>query len=1094
MGGGRSRFVLVWVFVGVLFGGVVSALSYIGETPGEGSTVLTNAYVINVSSEITGDNYIHTDINNDTLLWINFDDLDTGLPFDNSTYNSTIAAPGADPTQGSGKFGNGFDFDSASSQYLTATNSHRNLTEMTITTWVKFNNVNAADYQHLFEIDVDTRMFWSHSGQPNKMYYEFDNDGGSCAGSVSLSLENDTWYNIVVTYSASQGLGRMYLDGEIVNSDTDGCTGTIELNDNWEIGRRSSANYLNGSMDEFLVVNRSLSQDEVKALYNSSANQFYSSQSGVDDDDYNLTTYEINSTRSQSEITRGFSVSNVNVTAFSINNRTNTTSELKWSSDNAVNYTFFIFNDSARTNLINSVSNATVVVQTNTLTEFTGLNSDTKYYATIQMCNADGCINNTDNDFNTLETISSRREVSLDSHLIFHGLEMTSIIQVPLSNGFYRWDLWDKYDLVSNQSVLEDGLVSVFAWNNLLTNNRFQTFNDTTKTHLSNWTEIRDSGTTTIEYSGERAIIIQEVLGTTRLRQNLSGLLEADTIYYAGLLAQTNVANTVMRITDGTNIKNIAVGVSTSYQFDSLAFNTTGWNLNNIYVEFYAYEQVGNLTISDVWLVKSSNSSYPATNYNVGDEMPRQYVGGYRLFTTSQSNSICNGVDTWCGGGHGGDKNVSLDFDSQANYLKITRTATNYFFNNTVYYVYDWNTGRIYESYFFGIINDFTMGSSDYYGMQTPVNDYENVSEYLNGDLVNSEVLPHDENNAAYNTPNDQLLLIESGDSYWTNDSIFYTFNGNTTDVRESWIWSRAGDNDYDKIYQEWNTRSLITGDSVLGNLNWVRGNLTTLQLEIGNTFMPDYLLYSDGTLVKTIANNSILIQNESQSGNEMNISCSSSVYLRIINSTNSEVDLTLSSEDYNINLSSGTYLEIISLVVTSASPAETTSSGGSTPTYHPTESNLQQGYSKQLGRFWKLNFKFGTESHQLKIDNLNADNKTVTITISSEPQTKTLSVGEGWKVNLDDDNYYDLLVRLDNVTSIRADVFIREINEEIEFEVIEEGKTSSEEIIEDEGENNSWLYFVVGVVIFVVLWVVIFVAVGLVFIVIKKARKKENF
>ncbi|MBU0760264.1 MAG: hypothetical protein KJ858_01070, partial [Nanoarchaeota archaeon] len=171
-----------------------------------------------------------------------------------------------------------------------------------------------------------------------------------------------------------------------------------------------------------------------------------------------------------------------------------------------------------------------------------------------------------------------------------------------------------------------------------------------------------------------------------------------------------------------------------------------------------------------------------------------------------------------------------------------------------------------------------------------------------------------------------------------------------------------------------------------------------------------------------------------------------------------------------------------------STTPGSTTSPGSGAPTYYPTESDLLGGYSKQLGRLWKLNFNVKNESHQLKLDSFNVNNKTATITISSEPQTKTLFVGEEWKVNLDNDNYYDLLVRLDNVTASRANVFIQEISEEIESEVVGEDEIPPEEIIikEIKEENNLGLYLgIIGLVL----------AVGglILFFVFKKKKHKRK-
>lgn len=143
--------------------------------------------------------------------------------------------------------------------------------------------------------------------------------------------------------------------------------------------------------------------------------------------------------------------------------------------------------------------------------------------------------------------------------------------------------------------------------------------------------------------------------------------------------------------------------------------------------------------------------------------------------------------------------------------------------------------------------------------------------------------------------------------------------------------------------------------------------------------------------------------------------------------------------------------------------------SGGGTPTYYPQGSELEQGYSKSLGRLWKVNFEHENEPHQLEVEKIYSTNKSATITIYSIPQTKTISVGEEWKVNLNNDSTYDLLVRLDNVTSIRANVFIQEINESIsgDEEIQQEPQTQEPETTTDEigcfGGISCWYYIVGG-------------------------------
>ncbi len=180
-------------------------------------------------------------------------------------------------------------------------------------------------------------------------------------------------------------------------------------------------------------------------------------------------------------------------------------------------------------------------------------------------------------------------------------------------------------------------------------------------------------------------------------------------------------------------------------------------------------------------------------------------------------------------------------------------------------------------------------------------------------------------------------------------------------------------------------------------------------------------------------------------------------------------IELTVRSYSVTISINDtygNTASEIILVTVNAVADIIPTSSS-ETPNYYPTESNLQEGYTKQLYTNWRINFKSNGENHQLKLNYFDKINKTATITISSEPQTKTLLLDEEWKINLNNDSYYDLLVRLDNVTFKRANLFIQEINETIESEIIVENTTSQEKTTNETRTNTnknnySWLWTII--------------------------------
>ncbi len=152
-------------------------------------------------------------------------------------------------------------------------------------------------------------------------------------------------------------------------------------------------------------------------------------------------------------------------------------------------------------------------------------------------------------------------------------------------------------------------------------------------------------------------------------------------------------------------------------------------------------------------------------------------------------------------------------------------------------------------------------------------------------------------------------------------------------------------------------------------------------------------------------------------------------------------------------------------------------SSGGGggvegTLTYNPTKEKLQDGYTLFLRKNYKVNFELSNESHILNIDSVGNDS--VNITISSEPQTKMLSVGDEVKFELDGDNIYDFSVKLNSVSGIVAEFFMKTISEEIpEGEVNEEDDSLIDSVgegIEDviDEAKKSWVW-IIGIIVLLV-------------------------
>ncbi len=196
--------------------------------------------------------------------------------------------------------------------------------------------------------------------------------------------------------------------------------------------------------------------------------------------------------------------------------------------------------------------------------------------------------------------------------------------------------------------------------------------------------------------------------------------------------------------------------------------------------------------------------------------------------------------------------------------------------------------------------------------------------------------------------------------------------------------------------------------------------------------------------------------------------------------------ELGFSGNNFVFNVSHFTYFRSAEAYITPSDTTSSSSGGGGYPNYRPKEDELNKGYQKLMYKNWKVSFKVENISHTFKVGDITETN--AKISISSETQEAVLSVGEEKKFELSEDNYYDILVKLNSIDTTwknRANFTIQTIHEEIvspqkneaEKEIIQPGPESEGEVIpESEGEveegktNSTWLWVVIAVIIILIL------------------------
>jgi hypothetical protein len=345
---------------------VQPSVSFVSPTLSDGNTTNNNWIYVNVSSSDANRHYALADSDSSLVSWWRLET--NGASFtDDSGRSNTGSCTNCPTYSSSGMFGGSYDFNSASSQYIQVTyNEDFNFTDqMTIALWFKYRNSQSAGL-------VDNRAASSSSYNlyisTTNLIFDLANATTHKATSA-YPISTDTWYHAVATYNGSAM--NLYINGTLVR--TQNQTGDVQDQSfNIQIGRYST-NYLNGSLDDVLIFNRTLSDSGVAALYNATANQYYNNFTNVSAGNHTFKAYAVDAAGNKADtgtrtITYNADSTPPNITIISPENKTyniQNNIQLNYTAtDNvAVDKCWYAFNGGTNTSLP-GCSNSTISVGT----------------------------------------------------------------------------------------------------------------------------------------------------------------------------------------------------------------------------------------------------------------------------------------------------------------------------------------------------------------------------------------------------------------------------------------------------------------------------------------------------------------------------------------------------------------------------------------------------------------------------------------------------------------------------------------------------------------------------------------------------------
>ncbi len=250
-------------------------------TPADDSSQKENHIFINVSAADSGNMSVFVDFDSSLVGWWTFDSINQSgkgaLVYDSSEYmNNGTAQADAEQTD-AGYFGKAFEFDGAGDYIEVADSQSLNITgtEITMAAWIRTGS-SKADMKIIYKTEDNTKGYVTGIYESKYESYVFTDDtNGATRGLGTRALLNDSkWHFVVSVYNGTNLTD--YIDG-VQYGDSSGSNGSILAADHFlAIGRYdvSGTHYFNGTIDNVMIFNRSLSIEEIRGLYANQSSRY----------------------------------------------------------------------------------------------------------------------------------------------------------------------------------------------------------------------------------------------------------------------------------------------------------------------------------------------------------------------------------------------------------------------------------------------------------------------------------------------------------------------------------------------------------------------------------------------------------------------------------------------------------------------------------------------------------------------------------------------------------------------------------------------------------------------------------------------------
>jgi hypothetical protein len=294
-------------------------VEFVDPTPPNGSTQSSSDIPVKLSTNSGSDHYAFVDFDSDLYLWMRMEEVVGDYVIDSSSYQNDGLAEGDAFQNPNGRFGSAFEFDGINHGGGIPTD--------------RIVIPGFQDRHPIFDSSF-TAMAWAKPDTSEKMViagtksitnlpgWHLRTSGGNhrlrmgvntgyttetaAYAEAHFPMQAGEWVHVVGTYDHSVPSIQLYLDGELIDTTTDGVSSFGYGND-LELAiavPEDPQKAWDGLVDEVMIFNRVLDANEIRALYDATANQFQKNYPGLNSGIHEFVGHSVNAAgnRDQTEV------------------------------------------------------------------------------------------------------------------------------------------------------------------------------------------------------------------------------------------------------------------------------------------------------------------------------------------------------------------------------------------------------------------------------------------------------------------------------------------------------------------------------------------------------------------------------------------------------------------------------------------------------------------------------------------------------------------------------------------------------------------------------------------------------------------------